>query len=618
MNRSDDLPQPFADDASRSPCAGGPMVSFLIATFDVADYVVQCLESAVHQTYGDYEVIVVDDASTDGTWEIVRRFAACCPKLKAIRHERNLGLSDARNTAMEAARGKYLAFLDGDDWACPDMLATLVETAERTGAEVVAAEFRTFDENRGTFGPLPTGDPAAAAVFDPRSNPLRFEMHCAVPKKLCLRSLVREIGFRFAPRHPYQDVRFHFALALHASRVAVIRRSVYNYRVGRPGQATDRTDARVLKAFDSFVANEEWLSRGHASAAHWRCLLAGETYVTEWIKQRTRGEIRRAVRETAAAHFARLPPATLADFLRHGSIPHVARLLRILDGADSDGWEDVPARAYRVRASELKYRLGSWSYAVGRVVHKIGRLGERLRNLAAAGLAFLDRLRRRAGSGAVLAGGRAESHDIQGKTLRIFEPRGASSARAEVEALRRDEPLFGFVPFAPGDVVTHLGAGSGVFALTVALHRPWVRVFAVEPDPVRFDLLRRNIAANGVSNVIAVRCAVGDPRRADGSAEVVSPADFFAAHGIARCRMLAISAPRALRSILAGIPAGSVDFVSATASADELAADDLPSLLEHAADGWCVRPAGPGGVPVHFRGLRRPAIAPTHPAARAA
>jgi len=97
----------------RSPA---PPVSVLVAAYDVEPYLERCLDSLVGQTLSDIEVVVVDDASTDRTAEIAARFAERDARVRLIRHEENRGAGGARNTALDAATGEWIAFVDGDDW----------------------------------------------------------------------------------------------------------------------------------------------------------------------------------------------------------------------------------------------------------------------------------------------------------------------------------------------------------------------------------------------------------------------------------------------------------------------------------------------------------------------
>src|ERR1700759_5182615 len=108
-----------------------PLVSVVIPTFNRRHLILRALQSVVEQTYPHLEVIVVDDASTDGTVEFLESKHFNVP-LRVIRIEQNSGPSAARNKGIACASGKYVALLDSDDYWLPGKLARQVEVAERS------------------------------------------------------------------------------------------------------------------------------------------------------------------------------------------------------------------------------------------------------------------------------------------------------------------------------------------------------------------------------------------------------------------------------------------------------------------------------------------------------
>ena len=111
-----------------------PLVSVVITTFNRAHVVARCIDSVLSQNYSNFEVIVVDDCSTDGTEEY---FATnYLGKIKYVRHKKNLGVQYASNTGFLYASGKYLAFIGDDDrWNDPDKLKKQVEKKEEIKLE---------------------------------------------------------------------------------------------------------------------------------------------------------------------------------------------------------------------------------------------------------------------------------------------------------------------------------------------------------------------------------------------------------------------------------------------------------------------------------------------------
>ena len=112
-------------------------VSIGMPVYNVAEYLPQCLDSIIDQTFTDFEVIMVDDGSTDGkSFEICQEYTVRDKRFKLI-HQENGGRSAARNTALKNMAGKYITWIDSDDWVEPDYLKILVDTQIKTGADLV-------------------------------------------------------------------------------------------------------------------------------------------------------------------------------------------------------------------------------------------------------------------------------------------------------------------------------------------------------------------------------------------------------------------------------------------------------------------------------------------------
>ena len=122
-----------------------PQISVIIPVFNVEKFLPQCLDSVTEQNFADIEIICIDDGSTDKSPEILSRYADRDPRIRIISRT-NGGLSAARNAGLKIARGKYIFFIDSDDWIEPNTLEKLFATAESTGADLTCVHFRAFAE----------------------------------------------------------------------------------------------------------------------------------------------------------------------------------------------------------------------------------------------------------------------------------------------------------------------------------------------------------------------------------------------------------------------------------------------------------------------------------------
>ena len=113
-------------------------VSVVMPVYNVAEYVQRAVESVLKQDMPDFELICVDDGSTDGSGELLEALAKTDARMKVIR-QKNGGAACARNAGMDIARGEYLFFHDSDDWAESDLLRRMVQRADDTQADLVVA-----------------------------------------------------------------------------------------------------------------------------------------------------------------------------------------------------------------------------------------------------------------------------------------------------------------------------------------------------------------------------------------------------------------------------------------------------------------------------------------------
>lgn len=111
------------------------LISVIVPVYNVEEYIRECLNSIINQTYKKLEIILIDDGSTDKSGEICEEYMAKDNRIKVI-HQRNAGLSDARNAGIEIATGNYIQFIDSDDYIDEDMLETLYNLIIENDADI--------------------------------------------------------------------------------------------------------------------------------------------------------------------------------------------------------------------------------------------------------------------------------------------------------------------------------------------------------------------------------------------------------------------------------------------------------------------------------------------------
>ncbi|HEY4011413.1 MAG TPA: glycosyltransferase family 2 protein [Acidobacteriaceae bacterium] len=131
------------------------LVSVVMPAHNSERTLAESVRSVLAQTYPDWELVFVDDASTDGTLTLARELAREEPRIRVLSLEQNVGVAEARNRGIEAGTGQYLAFLDSDDLWLPDKLEVQVEFMRSTGAAFSFAQYRRIGVDGALGNPVP-------------------------------------------------------------------------------------------------------------------------------------------------------------------------------------------------------------------------------------------------------------------------------------------------------------------------------------------------------------------------------------------------------------------------------------------------------------------------------
>jgi CDP-glycerol glycerophosphotransferase len=250
-----------------------PRISVIVPIYNVERYLAESLASAAGQSFGDLEVIMVDDGSTDGSTAIAREFEARDPRFRLLT-QANAGLSAARNTGLPAATGEYLAFLDSDDVLPLDAYERLLGALERSGSD-----FATGNVHR-----LSTWGTSQARFLERTFAETRMATHVTRDRslladrtawnKLFKRSFWDQHGFRFPAGRVHEDIPVILPLHFLARSVDVLSEPVYLYRMREDGVLSitqRRLEQRVL--LDRLAAIEEvdafLAERGYDEPRHW-------------------------------------------------------------------------------------------------------------------------------------------------------------------------------------------------------------------------------------------------------------------------------------------------------------------------------------------------------------
>lgn len=240
-------------------------ISVILAVYNVAPYLRQCLDSIMHQTYQNLEIFCVDDGSSDTSGLICDEYAAKDPRFKVI-HQKNLGVSSARNHALNQVCGQYVYFADGDDWLDPDMLETLLGMMDESNGVQLTQCGYSFDypdrcvpaTNRRPVPevPMPMRDFLYYIYYRDEYRGVASYLHC----KLFPSSLFdgRVSSLRFSPDiQTGEDVLLAAQCYILTDKTQYTSRCLYHYR--QRGTSAMHNMERRLKDLGSVVAYEQIL-----------------------------------------------------------------------------------------------------------------------------------------------------------------------------------------------------------------------------------------------------------------------------------------------------------------------------------------------------------------------
>lgn len=210
--------------------------SIIVPVYNVEKEIRKCLDSLKNQTYGDFEVLCVDDCGNDSSIDIVKEYAQNDSRFKILTHEHNKGVSAARNTGLDNATGEFIMFIDSDDWLELNALEEVKKAFDKSKSDVVMF---------GNYDCYPDKEKKAHDDYTKQNN-----KHVAVDEKLLdavvgvvwnrayRKSLIDDNNIRFPEGMIVEDSEFTFKVCMHIKSIYFIADVLYNYLRNREGSYT--------------------------------------------------------------------------------------------------------------------------------------------------------------------------------------------------------------------------------------------------------------------------------------------------------------------------------------------------------------------------------------------
>ena len=277
-------------------------ISVILPVFNEERYIKKAIESVLSQSLTDFELIVVNDGSTDDTLKIINGFDD--ERIKVINRE-NRGPGASRNAALEIAGGEYVMFLDGDDWYCPDALKIAYE--EITSKETDISIFQIIKYHDGNYSQNSWFNldnfpkEFENRVFNPHEcGDFLFDISVSAAQKIFRRKFLDEIHARFPEGMYFEDMPFFFYTFLSAERVSIIKRHLY-VRRKHEGSITESVDSKFLDTVPAGQILMEIFTENGWYETYRFDLLAfkvnGPRYALMGIEEKYRNELYRLIKK---------------------------------------------------------------------------------------------------------------------------------------------------------------------------------------------------------------------------------------------------------------------------------------------------------------------------------
>lgn len=231
-----------------------PKASVIVPVYNVEAYLEKCVQSILRQTERDFELLLVDDGSTDSSGQLCEELAKKDSRIRVI-HQENQGLGGARNTGIREAKGDWLLLVDSDDWIEPQILEKALEAGLREEADMVVFPFRSVDEEGRELAVFRENIPVGRAFALKERKDILLTAPVAW-NKLYRTAFFRETGLAYPSRVWYEDIRTTPKLMALARRMVFLGDIGYNY-LQRQGSIMNSgkvaRNVEIIQAFDDIL-----------------------------------------------------------------------------------------------------------------------------------------------------------------------------------------------------------------------------------------------------------------------------------------------------------------------------------------------------------------------------
>jgi FkbM family methyltransferase len=559
--------------------SGKIKVSVILPVYNVIQYLERCLTSIFNQNFTDYELIIIEDGSTDGSELLVDDLVALSPVSTKVIHQCNAGLSAARKRGVEISEGKYLYFVDSDDFLEPFALSELFYCAEKYNAEIVIYNANIYCEKTNSIYKFydweiwedffnTEGKTAILTSFE--KSPTLLELEPASWKRFYLKEFWISAGLFFPEGLLFEDIPNHFTMLLKAQRIALLNKPLINYRINRPGKITLRGDRKVFDIFTIFKHVGQIIDSFRIRLDDETLALVQSVYFSMqtrfylWLFHQLNSNLKKDFFRNAQDALSKVSPAEWSSFNQQYKYNFSLRMSVTCLKNGYFNWfcslagGDMPWQAWIYCNLFIKDYYSIQNAFKRRLLAKPGMLEY---NKFRYSIVKIDS----PWQGEPISENSIVTSKVH-NTAFLFFVDDVQHYRNSMQRL--SNLFFGediYIPLRPGDNVIISGVRSGLNCVYLATKYPTVNFYAIEHDEKLYSCLCKNIELNNLSNVVCERAVIAESsstihmvknnnpsiRQVDGlshhkcpedwtsnEAHVCTLTDFFTKNQIGNCRLL--------------------------------------------------------------------------------
>jgi len=230
-----------------------PSVSILVPVYNVEKYLEECIDSIINQTLRNIEIICINDGSTDGSTEILERYAKKDKRVKII-SKKNTGYGNSMNMGIDAATGEYIGIVESDDFAELNMFETLYKEARENDLDVARCNFYYYKTSDKSDVKSKQAWVPHNKVYAPADEHIVFHQQPSIWANIYKTSFIKDNGIRFleTPGASYQDTAFSFKVYSLAERFKMIDAALIHYRTDNTASSSIQATTKVYCVCDEY------------------------------------------------------------------------------------------------------------------------------------------------------------------------------------------------------------------------------------------------------------------------------------------------------------------------------------------------------------------------------